>query len=64
MMTDSVSAVFFPANPEALSFDIQAEAVAAVRAGLKLYSNGRQFALLPRPLPGWNVFGGGVKCAA
>lgn len=64
----SPTAILFPENPEALSFDIQAEAAAAASAGLKLYSNGKRFALLParmieRPA-GWYPFGGAIKCAA
>lgn len=49
-----IAAVFFPRNPAASSFDLQAIAVASLRAGLQLYSNGRQLALLPRPLAGWH----------
>lgn len=56
--------ILFPENPEALTFDLQTEAAAARRAGLKLYSNGKRFALLAKPLPGWFLFGGINKCAA
>lgn len=48
-----IAAVFFPKNPDASSFDLQAVAIAAYRAGLQLYTNGQQLALLPRPMAGW-----------
>lgn len=51
-----IAAVFFPADPDALVFDLVEQANQARRAGLKLYTNGRQFALLPRPFPGWAVW--------
>lgn len=49
-----IAAVFFPHNPHASSFDLQAIAVASIKAGLQLYTNGRQMALLPRPMAGWS----------
>lgn len=52
-----IAAVFFPAQPDALVFDLVAQAQQARRAGLKLYTNGRQFALLPRAFPGWAIWG-------
>lgn len=57
-----LQAVFFPANPEALVFDMEQTAVQALRAGLKLYTDGLRFALLARPLPGWALFKGSEKC--
>lgn len=59
-----ISAVFFPIDPEALVFDLHQQALAAMRAGLKLYTNGQQFALLPRPMKGWVLFKGATQCAA
>ena len=52
----SASAVFFPVNPEANSFDLVQLANDSLRAGLRLYYNGRQFALLPKPAKGWALF--------
>jgi len=49
-----IAAVFFPADHLPEDFDLHATAVSAWRAGLQLYSNGRQFALLPKPVAGWN----------
>lgn len=62
-----ISAVFFPAldSPDTLMCDLQATALQAMRSGLRLYTNGQRWALLPRPLPGWALFVGGFdKCAA
>lgn len=50
-----IAAVFFPADHLPESFDLQNLAVSAWRAGLRLYSNGRQHALLPRPKKGWTL---------
>lgn len=47
------AAVIFPPNPEAAVFDLIEEALAARNAGQRLYTNGRQMALLPRPCKGW-----------
>lgn len=52
----NVAAVFFPADPEDRTFDLVPQAAAAVSAGLRLYTNGRQFALLPKPANGWALF--------
>jgi len=51
-----ISAVFFPVDPEARAFDLVQQANAAMLAGLRLYTNGRQFALLPKPVKGWALF--------
>jgi len=62
-----VYAVFLPAlnNPEMLLCDLQATALQALRAGLRLYTDGQRWALLSKPLPGWALFvGGHDKCAA
>jgi hypothetical protein len=48
-----ISAVFFPPNPEASFFDLTEQARAGIKRGLRLYTNGRQMALLPKPLKGW-----------
>jgi hypothetical protein len=47
------AAVIFPPRPDAAAFDLIQEALAACRAGQRLYTNGRQMALLPRPCKGW-----------
>lgn len=47
------AAVIFSPNPEAAVFDLIEEALAARNAGQRLYTNGRQMALLPRPCKGW-----------
>lgn len=52
----NVAAVFFPSDPEDRTFDLVPQAAAAVRAGLRLYTNGKQFALLPKPVNGWALF--------
>lgn len=51
----TLTAVFFPADHLPESFDLQAVAVSAWRSGLQLYTNGRQHALLPRPVRGWSL---------
>lgn len=50
------TAIIFPANPEALVYDLAEQAMQGARDGLKLYSNGRQFALLPKPAKGWALW--------
>jgi hypothetical protein len=64
----SVSAVFFPAEPESRVDDLVEQARQAQRPGLRLYTNGRQFALLPKPRSGWALFAvrfaEGSPCAA
>jgi len=52
-----LAAVFFPVDPEGLVFDLERTARQAMRSGLRLYTDGRRFALLPSPLPGWALFG-------
>lgn len=51
-----IAAIFFPADPEALVFDLVEQAEQARRAGLDLYTDGRRFALLPHPLAGWSLW--------
>lgn len=53
-----LTAIFFPANPEALAYDLEAQARAAMGDGMKLYTDGSRFALLRRPIKGWALFGG------
>jgi len=53
----AVCAVFFPAEPESRVCDLLEQASKARRPGMKLYTNGRQFALLAKPLSGWARFG-------
>jgi len=48
-----IAAVFFPADRMPENFDLTQIAFDAYRAGLRLYSNGRQHALLPKPMEGW-----------
>lgn len=55
------AAIFFPVNPEADCFDLVEQANAGIKAGLKLCTNGRQFALMPRVPRGWAIFGASVK---
>lgn len=43
-----IAAVFFPADHLPEDFDLQSIAFQAEQAGLHLYYNGRQHALLPR----------------
>lgn len=45
-----IRAVFFPADRLPESFDLQAIAFQAQRAGLTLHSDGRRHALLPHPV--------------
>lgn len=52
-----IAAVFFPADPEALIFDLVEQARQAQRTGLRLYTNGLRFALLPHPVAGWALWG-------
>lgn len=52
-----IAAVFFPPNPEALVFDLLEQAEQAKRTGLRLYTDGSRFALLPNPLAGWALWG-------
>jgi hypothetical protein len=62
-----IRAIFLPRldNPDMLLCDMQATALQALRAGLRLYTDGQRWAMLPRPLPGWILFVGGYdKCAA
>ena len=62
-----ISAIFLPSlkDPDMLLCDLQATALQAMRAGLRLYTDGTRWALLPRQLPGWMLFVGGYdKCAA
>ncbi len=53
----AVCAVFFPAEPESRVCDLLKQASEARRPGMKLYTNGRQFALLAKPRSGWARFG-------
>ena len=50
-----IAAVFFPADRLPENFDLAAIAFAAQRAGLRLYCNGRQHALLPKAAKGWTA---------
>lgn len=62
-----ISAIFLPSleNPDMLLCDLQPTALQALRAGLRLYTDGTRWALLSKPLPGWALFTGGHdKCAA
>ena len=54
-------AIFFPVNPEADAFDLVEQANDGIKAGLKLCTNGRQFALFPRVPRGWALFGTSIK---
>lgn len=59
-----LTAVIFPANPEASVFDLTAltdQMRAAIKRGARLYTNGRQFALLPHPVRGWHPFAAGPR---
>lgn len=51
-----ISAIFLPTDPEATVFDLTEQAREGIRRGLKLYTNGRQMALLPKPAKGWALF--------
>ena len=53
---NGVSAVFLPAQPEAPVADLVEQASAWLKPGLRLYTNGRQLAVLPAMLPGWSAF--------
>ena len=44
------AAVFFPVDPEASPFDLINVVREGLGKGLRLYTNGRQMALLPKPL--------------
>jgi len=57
----NISAVFFPVDAEDCVYDLIQETRSAMLAGLRLYTNGRQFALLPKPVNGWALFGDHVK---
>lgn len=61
-----ISAIFFPRlDGEILFCDAQALAMKALQNGLRLYTDGKRWALLSKPLPGWALFTGGhEKCAA
>ena len=52
-----IAAIFFPPNPEAQLFDLVEQAMQAKRAGLRLYTDGTRFALLPHPVAGWALWG-------
>lgn len=51
-----ISAIFLPPNPEATVFDLTEQVREALQRGLRLYTNGRQMALLPKPAKGWALF--------
>ena len=51
------AAVFFPVDPEQSPFDLIDAARKGLGEGLRLYTNGRQAALLPKPVKGWVLFG-------
>ena len=48
-----IRAVFLTANPEATVFSVTEAALQGMQAGLRLYTDGRRMALLPKKLPGW-----------
>lgn len=50
------AAVFFPVDPEQSPFDLVNVVRKGLGDGLRLYTNGRQMALLPKPLKGWSLF--------
>lgn len=50
------AAVFFPVDPEQSPFDLVNVVRKGLGDGLRLYTNGRQMALLPKPLKGWALF--------
>lgn len=58
-----LTAIIFPANPEASVFDLTDQAQSALKRGARLYTNGRQMALLLRPAKGWALFGAGPRHA-
>ncbi len=51
------AAVFFPIDPEKSPFDLIDVVRKGLGEGLRLYTNGRQMALLPKPQKGWALFG-------
>ena len=51
------AAVFFPVDPEQSPFDLIDVVRKGLGEGLRLYTNGRQMALLPKPVKGWALFG-------
>lgn len=53
---NGVSAVFLPAQPDAAVIDLLQQAHVWLRPGLRIYTNGRQLAVLPAMLPGWSAF--------
>ena len=52
-----IAAIFFPIDPEAQVFDLVEQASQAKRTGLRLYTDGTRFALLPHPINGWVLWG-------
>lgn len=60
----SVCAVFFQAEPESRVCDLLQQASEARLPGMKLYTNGRQFALLAKPRSGWARFGAAIAGSA
>ena len=59
-----IAAIFLPADPEARPFDLIPIVEDGIARGLRLYTNGRQFALLRKPLNGWAKFGIATKSDA
>lgn len=53
----TTAAVFFPVDPEQSPFDLIDAAREGLGNGLRLYTNGRQMALQPKPQKGWALFG-------
>lgn len=53
---NGVAAVFFPSAPEATVTEAVESTIAYLKPGLRLYTNGRQLAVLPGMLPGWAAF--------
>lgn len=53
----TTAAVFFPVDPEQSPFDLIDAAREGLGNGLRLYTNGRQNALLPKPQKGWTLLG-------
>jgi hypothetical protein len=53
---NGVAAVFLPAQPEATVCAAVEQAAGYLKPGLRLYTNGRQLAVLPAMLPGWSAF--------
>ncbi len=63
------AAVFLPVDADARPFDLIPVVEEGIAKGLRLYTNGRQFALFRRPIKGWAPFAIAVKpetppCAA